>query len=65
LLTGVTQSQHRFARYSEVCGDTARGVHGEGFIRPISDKTNQTDIPAITSDIFVHKNGPQRWSRPD
>src|ERR1700761_8619421 len=38
---------------------------GASPIRPISDKTNQTDIPAITHDIFVYKNGPQRWSRPD
>jgi hypothetical protein len=28
--------------------------------RPINDKTSKTDIPAITSHIFVHKNGPQR-----
>jgi hypothetical protein len=35
------------------------------FSSPINDKTNQGDIPAITTHIFVHKNGPQRWSRPD
>jgi hypothetical protein len=41
---------------------------GEGsrsFSSPINEKINQSDIPAITTHIFVHKNGPQRWSRPD
>jgi hypothetical protein len=26
--------------------------------KPITDQTNQTDIPAISSDIFVYKNDP-------
>jgi hypothetical protein len=28
-------------------------------------QTNRADIPAITTDIFVQKNGPQRWIRPE
>src|SRR5581483_6723104 len=47
------------------CRSTATACMATPFSRPISDKTNRTDIPAITSHIFVYKNGPQRWSRPD
>jgi hypothetical protein len=62
----------RFGAASSACrnaiaqngGDSAWAAASRD-IRPINDQTNQTDIPAISGNISVHKNGPQRWVGPD
>jgi hypothetical protein len=55
----------RLAPHAALRSRDGRQSGQSAVIKPITDQTNQIDIPAISSDIFVYKNDPQRWSSPD